>query len=151
MPVVEEALIEMVKAAEGENVFKYKKRNKFNGCDFLTEYLFNKNPKRNSSKNVPLDEIPFCQDFNKKFPRKQLPLSLRFFKYIFFYDRRVVFSAEKHLRTINCCERLNYFRLTEDEASTLIQAWWRGVKTRRRPEIRELIEYQKQLRHKKSS
>ena len=79
MPVVEEALIEMVKAAEGENVFKYKKRNKFNGCDFLTEYLFNKNPKRNSSKNVPLDQIPFCQDFNKKFPRKQLPLSLRFF------------------------------------------------------------------------
>ena len=77
MPVVEEALIEMVKAAEGENVFKYKKRNKFNGCDFLTEYLFNKNPKRNSSKNVPLDQIPFCQDFNKKFPRKQLPLSLR--------------------------------------------------------------------------
>ena len=82
MPVVEEALIEMVKAAEGENVFKYKKRNKFNGCDFLTEYLFNKNPKRNSSKNVPLDEIPFCQDFNKKFPRKQLPLSLRFLRII---------------------------------------------------------------------
>ena len=73
------------------------------------------------------------------------------FSNIFFCDRRVVFSAEKHLRTINCCERLNYFRLTEDEASTLIQAWWRGVKTRRRPEIRELIEYQKELRHKKSS
>ena len=44
-----------------------------------------------------------------------------------------------------------YFRLTENEASTLIQSWWRGVKTRRRPEIRELIEYQKQLRQKRTS
>ena len=143
MPVVEEALIEMVKAAEGENVFKYKKRNKFNGCDFLTEYLFNKNPKRNSSKNVPLDEIPFCQDFNKKFPRKQLPLSLRFL-------RIIKDSALSSLLSQNHKIHPFFFRLTEDEASTLIQAWWRGVKTRRRPEIRELIEYQKQLRQKKS-
>ena len=149
MPVVEEALIEMVKAAEGENVFKYKKRNKFNGCDFLTEYLFNKNPKRNSSKNVPLDEIPFCQDFNKKFPRKQLPLSLRFLR---FFKDSVLSSllSQNHKIQYFTLLELYFFRLTEDEASTLIQAWWRGVKTRRRPEIRELIEYQKQLRQKKS-
>merc|ERR1711931_52864 len=106
MPIISSGLTAMIKNAERENVFKYAKRNKFNGCNFLTEYLFNANPKRASQCGEPttLDQIPFCIEFDKNFPRKQLPLSLR---------------------------------LTEDEAATMIQAWYRGVKTRQRDEIKE--------------
>merc|ERR1712241_1125074 len=49
MPILSSGLREMVSEAERENVFKYKKRNKFNGCDFLTEYLYNSNPAREGS------------------------------------------------------------------------------------------------------
>ena len=79
MPIIASGLTEMIKTAESENVFKYKKRNKFNGCDFLTEYLFNANPKRaDKNQHTELGKIPFCQEFDKDFPRKPLPLSLRF-------------------------------------------------------------------------
>ena len=79
MPIISSGLSEMIKSAERENVFKYAKRNKFNGCDFLTEYLFNANPKRaNQCEQTTLDKIPFCVEFDKSFPRKQLPLSLRY-------------------------------------------------------------------------
>merc|ERR1712212_28824 len=118
--VVTEGLIAMVNAAEKENVFKYKKRNKFNGCDFLTEYLYNNNPRRPGrvtaeGEPVPLHAIPFCSAFDKIWPRSELRLSLR---------------------------------LTADEAATMIQAWYRGVKTRQRAEVVELIKYQKTLRSK---
>ena len=79
MPIIASGLTEMIKTAESENVFKYKKRNKFNGCDFLTEYLFNANPKRaGKHEHTELGEIPFCQEFDKDFPRKPLPLSVRY-------------------------------------------------------------------------
>jgi len=80
MPLISAGLEEMVENAREANVFKYPKPNKFNGCDFMTHFLFNKNPKRNSecsNSNVPLSSIPFCQEFDKQCPRKELPLSLR--------------------------------------------------------------------------
>ena len=76
MPLISAGLEEMIESARDSNVFKYKKTNKFNGCDFMTEYLYNKNPKRECSRKT-LKDIPFCQEFDQKCPRKELPLSLR--------------------------------------------------------------------------
>ena len=80
MPLVREALIQMIDEAKREDVFKYPKRNRFNGCDFLTEYLYNNNPTRkNAAENETktIGEISFCQEWDKNHPRPMLPLSLR--------------------------------------------------------------------------
>ena len=79
MPLVKTALEQMVQAAKSEEVFKYpEKRSRFNGCDFLTEYLYNNNPRRTNEAAKTTSEIDFCQQWDKNHPRPMLPLSLRY-------------------------------------------------------------------------
>lgn len=78
MPLVREALVQMINEAKREDVFKYPKRNRFNGCDFLTEYLYNNHSKRKGESLKSISDIPFCQVWDKNHPRPMLPLSLRY-------------------------------------------------------------------------
>ena len=107
MPILREALTKMIDTAEDNDVFKYKRKNKYNPCDFLTEFLYNNNPKRQGQEHVKLrqisrsvfgrkndsSEIPFVSEWDKTHPRPILPLSMR---------------------------------ISEDKAAIMIQSWWRG-------------------------
>ncbi|KAK7168453.1 hypothetical protein R3I94_002505 [Phoxinus phoxinus] len=53
-----------------------RKKTAFNGCDFLTEWLYNKNPQWTERTPTHFHNIPFVQDWFLKHPRKQLPVSL---------------------------------------------------------------------------
>jgi len=74
-PTLLPALNEMLTSAK-ENLVFQKRRSKFNACDFLTEYLYNNNPKHAGRKYTGLWNIPFVQRINEKNPRPPLPLSL---------------------------------------------------------------------------
>ncbi|XP_063726152.1 IQ domain-containing protein K-like [Symsagittifera roscoffensis] len=75
-PVLLPGLLELLQRAGKEQCFE-RKYFRFNGCDFLTEYLYNHNPKHQESRDyTKLDEIPFVRERNETHPRKPLPWSL---------------------------------------------------------------------------
>lgn len=76
-PVLLPGLHEMIFQAKREKCFE-RKRTKFNACDFLTEWLYNRNPKHPHRMDSPQSilEIPFCKEFSMDHPREALPLSL---------------------------------------------------------------------------
>ncbi|NP_001122252.1 IQ domain-containing protein K isoform X2 [Danio rerio] len=49
-----------------------KKRRTFNGCDFLTEWLYNKNPRWTDRMPTQFENIPFVQNWLSKHPRPQI-------------------------------------------------------------------------------
>ncbi|XP_070580115.1 IQ domain-containing protein K-like [Ptychodera flava] len=74
-PVLLPGMLEMLKQAKDEKCFE-RKRFRFNGLDFLTEYLWRHNTDYFGRENDTLDEIPFVQKILAENPRPPLPLSL---------------------------------------------------------------------------
>lgn len=61
--------------ADKEKCFE-RKRTKFIACDFLTEWLYNQNPKRTGAPFTEFFSIPFVKHWLKQHPRPPVPLSL---------------------------------------------------------------------------
>eukprot|EP00794_Sanderia_malayensis_P009055 gene9055-10022_t len=74
-PTLLPAIEAMLQSAKDNNVLKWK-RTKFNACDYLTEYLYNNNPRHGNRERLGLWDIPFVQRINEIKPRPPLPLSL---------------------------------------------------------------------------
>ncbi|XP_064376385.1 IQ domain-containing protein K isoform X2 [Dromaius novaehollandiae] len=115
-PILLPGMAELLHQAKKEKCFE-RKRTKFIACDFLTEWLYNQNPKRKDESFTEFFSIPFVSDWLKDHPRPPIPLSLL---------------------------------LSEEEASKVIQSFWRGYRVRCDPEVQELREWQKQLREDKN-
>ncbi|NXI72416.1 IQCK protein, partial [Anseranas semipalmata] len=115
-PVLLPGMAELLHQAKKEKCFE-RKRTKFIACDFLTEWLYNHNPKRKDESFTEFFSIPFVNDWLKDHPRRPMPLSLL---------------------------------LSEEEASIIIQSFWRGYRVRCDREIQELRQWQKQLREEKN-
>nr|XP_026696233.1 IQ domain-containing protein K-like isoform X2 [Ciona intestinalis] len=74
-PTLVPAMTAMLNQAKVEKCFE-RKRTRFNACDFLTEYLYQKNPNK-ADRSETLWEIPFVEKWNNAHPREPLPLSLQ--------------------------------------------------------------------------
>ncbi|KAM9305019.1 IQ domain-containing protein K [Gastrophryne carolinensis] len=74
-PILLPGMAEMLVEAKKEKCF-VRKRTKFIACDFLTQWLYNKNPKRQDQQCKDFFEIPFVQEWLKDHPRPPIPLSL---------------------------------------------------------------------------
>ncbi|XP_061455834.1 IQ domain-containing protein K isoform X2 [Rhineura floridana] len=68
-------MAELLHQAKKEKCFE-RKRTRFIALDFLTEWLYNHNPKRKDEAYVEFFEIPFVKDWLKDHPRPPIPLSL---------------------------------------------------------------------------
>lgn len=100
-----------------------RKRSAFNALDYLTRYLYYKNPKRldKSEEQTPqlsdrtqtLEEIPFVHTHFETHPRAPLPKSLLW---------------------------------TEVEAALIIQSFYGGYRVRKQDEIQELRQWQREWR-----
>ncbi|XP_053936352.1 IQ domain-containing protein K [Cuculus canorus] len=74
-PVLLPGLAELLHRAQEEKCFE-RKRTRFIASDFLTEWLYNKNPKRKDESFTEFFSIPFVKDWLKDNPRPPIPLSL---------------------------------------------------------------------------
>ncbi|XP_066496456.1 IQ domain-containing protein K [Tiliqua scincoides] len=74
-PVLLPGMAELLHQAKKEKCFE-RKRTRFIALDFLTEWLYNHNPKREEEPFVEFFEIPFVKEWLKDHPRPPIPLSL---------------------------------------------------------------------------
>nr|CAB3256684.1 IQ domain-containing protein K-like [Phallusia mammillata] len=123
-PVLTPALIAMLNQAKIEKCFE-RKRTKFNGCDFLTEYLYKNNPHKSAEREgTSLLQIPFVETWLQKHPRKPLPLSLQW-------------NEEQAAVIIQSFYRGHMVRCREDVAE--LRAWQRDWREENK-NIREKVE-----------
>ncbi|XDB64321.1 hypothetical protein AB1E18_017633 [Capra hircus] len=74
-PVLLPGMASLLHQAKKEKCFE-RKRTKFIACDFLTEWLYNQNPKRIGEPFTEFFSIPFVEEWLKLHPRPAIPLSL---------------------------------------------------------------------------
>ncbi|KAJ7305825.1 hypothetical protein JRQ81_010191 [Phrynocephalus forsythii] len=74
-PVLLPGMAELLLQAKKEKCFE-RKRTKFIALDFLTEWLYNQNPKRKDEPFMEFFEIPFVKEWLKNHPRPPIALSL---------------------------------------------------------------------------
>nr|XP_033696734.1 IQ domain-containing protein K isoform X5 [Tursiops truncatus] len=74
-PVLLPGMASLLHQAKKEKCFE-RKRTKFIACDFLTEWLYNQNPKRIGETFTEFFSIPFVEEWLKLHPRPAIPLSL---------------------------------------------------------------------------
>ncbi|XP_019607213.2 IQ domain-containing protein K [Rhinolophus sinicus] len=74
-PVLLPGMASLLHQADKEKCFE-RKRTKFIACDFLTEWLYNQNPKRTGAPFTEFFSIPFVKQWLKQHPRPPVPLSL---------------------------------------------------------------------------
>ncbi|XP_074061406.1 IQ domain-containing protein K isoform X5 [Macrotis lagotis] len=74
-PVLLPGMANLLHQAKKEECFE-RKKTKFIACDYLTEWLYNQNPKRIDEPFTEFFSIPFVADWLKIHPRASIPLSL---------------------------------------------------------------------------
>ncbi|XP_036081354.1 IQ domain-containing protein K isoform X5 [Rousettus aegyptiacus] len=74
-PILLPGMASLLHQAKKEKCFE-RKRTKFIACDFLTEWLYNQNPKRKGEPFTEFFSIPFVEQWLKQHPRPPIPLSL---------------------------------------------------------------------------
>ncbi|KAF6124878.1 IQ motif containing K [Phyllostomus discolor] len=75
-PILLPGIASLLHQAKKEKCFE-RKRTKFIACDFLTEWLYNQNPKRTGKLFTEFFSIPFVEQWLKQHPRPPIPLSLQ--------------------------------------------------------------------------
>ncbi|KAI5139933.1 IQ domain-containing protein K isoform X2 [Manis pentadactyla] len=74
-PVLLPGMASLLHQAKKGKCFE-RKKTKFIACDFLTEWLYNQNPKRAGEPFTEFFSIPFVEQWLKIHPRPPIPLSL---------------------------------------------------------------------------
>ncbi|KAM5227726.1 IQ domain-containing protein K [Ctenodactylus gundi] len=74
-PVLLPGMASLLHQAKQEKCFE-RKRTKFVACDFLTQWLYNQNPKRTGEPFTEFFSIPFVEEWLMHHPRPPIPLSL---------------------------------------------------------------------------